>query len=94
MLHALGLQGPGPGGATAAATTGRGGAAAAMADDPPDEDAVVPSKQLQKARRESRAERQRVDEAFATQAHQGGNAQLAGRRGRKARAWACTWAWA
>lgn len=85
MLHALGLQGPGPDGVTAAATTGRGGAAATMADDPPDEDAVVPSKQLQKARRESRAERQRVDEAFATQAHQGGNAQLAGRRGRKAR---------
>ena len=75
LLWELGLQQLTPAAAAAAAAT-----ASAIGDDEPDEDAVVPSQQLEKARRDSGAVRQRVEEAFATQAHQGGNAHLAGRR--------------
>ena len=77
MLHELGLQQLGPAAAAAATSA----ATSAIDDDEPDEDAVVPSEQLEKARRDSSAARQRLlDEAFTTQAHQGGNAHLAGRR--------------
>jgi hypothetical protein len=77
MLHELGLQQLGPAAAAAATSA----ATSAIGDDEPDEDAVVPSEQLEKARRDSSAARQRLlDEAFTTQAHQGGNAHLAGRR--------------
>ena len=78
LLLELGLQQLTP--ATAAAAAAAAATASAIGDDEPDEDAVVPSQQLEKARRDSGAVRQRVEEAFATQAHQGGNAHLAGRR--------------
>ena len=78
LLRELGLQQLGP--ASAATAAAASATASAIGDDEPDEDAVVPLKQLEKARRDSGAAQQRVDEAFATQAHQGGNAHLAGRR--------------
>ena len=81
LLRELGLQQLGPAAASATASA----TASAIGDDEPDEDAVVPLKQLEKARSDSGETRQRVAEAFATQAHQGGNAHLAGRRISKAR---------